>query len=502
MLVGAALVSAGASLLAGCATTPLAGPGAVIRYRQIGACNGTAGVNAGPQAAFVLFQIDSIRNDSGVTFNFDPTKLFVTGPTRESISTVSPVLGVVNAAPASSTPVPPNGQQTDFPPAAFGVVTVATTAGNGAVEANKTRFFLNYDAGPNDPPIFGEALDLARTVWPYTPDCADLRPTLGQSAYRDTGGQISTFRIDPATGALTDLGKPVPDTLVPGDTNQGILADPRGHFLFAMDATVQEVLTYKIQADGSLAPANQSGAATGYNPTRIVTDPAGRFLYVKTNDGIDAFRVDAATGNLSKAGHIAMIGVGSFAVDGSGSFLYVLSDAGMLAVFVINQSSGGLSPVKNLAPVGGFEFMAVSPLSGYLYLIDPISKTVRGFQFDPTKPALTELPVAAPLAITYEYATMTFDPSGGFLYITNDQYGVEAFSVSATGALEPLATPTGLNPSSIVAEPTGRFVYLMNQPDLLQMTGYRLNSSNGALTPLPGAPLSVNGWTLTIPGTY
>jgi 6-phosphogluconolactonase (cycloisomerase 2 family) len=331
---------------------------------------------------------------------------------------------------------------------------------------------------------------------------------LGQNAYADQLGEISTFKIDPATGALTDLGKAVPDTLIAGDQDPGQFAvDPRGHFLFAMDSSVNEVLTYKIHsADGSLYPANATAAGAGVDLERVVIDPAGRFLYVETIEGIDAFLVNAATGNLTKTGHIDAF-VDSFAVDGSGSFLYVLSSppspGETLAAYAIDQSSGALSPVKNLAPVtvsvfSGEYFMTISPESGYLYVSDSHAQAVREFQFDPTKPALTELspPTPEPGA-TF---SLTFDPGGGFLYLVAGNNNVSLFSVLATGALKPLATPTTAMPVSIVAEPTGRFLYLGSFP-ALTVTGYKLSSSNGALTQLPGAPPVVKG-ALTVPGTY
>jgi 6-phosphogluconolactonase len=209
---------------------------------------------------------------------------------------------------------------------------------------------------------------------------------------------------------------------------------------------------------------------------------------------------------LTKTGHVDA-NVDSFAVDGSGNFLYLLSSppspGETLAVYAIDQSSGALSPVTNLAPVTvsvflGEYFMTISPGSGYLYVSDGHAKTVRMFQFDATKPALTEIMPPAPEPGTT--FSLTFEPAGGFLYAVAGVDNVSLYSVSGTGALKPLASPTTATPVSIVAEPTGRFLYMRNFTAQTQ-PGYKLSSSNGALSQLPGTPLVVKG-DLTIPGAY
>ena len=500
------VLAAAALLLTGC-SSPL-GPAAVIQYRQIGACNSGGDVTAGDNAAFVLFQITGINNESSTQFAFDPTKLYVTGAGQQKLSTAAPILSLLNtgAAPAKTVPA---GQQASFPPEAFGVVTVATGAKDGAMEANQARYFLNYNSGSNDPPVLFERLNLARTIWPYTPDCGDMTAIarLGQYAYADQAGEISTLKIDPATGAVTDLGEPVADTFLSGDQDQGIFAvDPRGRFLFAIDSTHNEILTYKIKSDGALDPGQMIGAGATVDPFGLAIDPSGQFHYAATLDGVDAFAVQPA-GNLVSAGHVDALGIESIAMDSGGGFLYVLSapfTGETLAAYAIDRNTGALSPVKNLAPVptepqGGLSFMTINPGSGYLYMHDQVAQTVRTFQFqfDPTKPTLKELPSTP--APNGAFA-LTFEPAGGFLYLLTGSDTVSLFGVSGTGALNPLPSPTALSPVSIVAEPTGRFIYMRTFP-AQTLTGHKLNPSNGSLTALPGAPLTLGG-NPTIPGTY
>jgi DNA-binding beta-propeller fold protein YncE len=495
------LPAAAVVLLAGCSPPP--GPAAVIRYRQIGACNAEAGANS--NAAFVLFQIVGVSNGSSTQFAFDPTKLYVvTGSGQPHLSTTAPILSSLNAMPASAKTVA-GGQEADFPPASFGVVTVTTSA----TGANQARFFLNYAAGSNDPPVLFESLNLSRTMWPDNQNCSDMTPilSLGQYAYADQAGEISTFKIDPATGALSDLDKPVADTFLSGDQDPGVFAvNPNGRFLYAIDSTHNEILIYKIDADGALDPGEMIAAGATVDPFGLVIDPSGQFLYAETIVGVDAFVIQPS-GQLVSAGHIDADGIEAIAIDGSGSFLYVLSapfTGETLTVFAINRNTGALSPVKNLSPVpiealGGLDFMTRDPASGVLYVGDQTAKTVRTFkfQFDPANPTLKELPsTPAPNGLL----GLTVEPAGGFLYLLTGSDAVSLFGVSATGALTPLPTPTTLSPVSIVAEPTGRFLYMRSLP-AQTLNGYKLSSSDGSLTSLPGAPLIVKG-NPTIPGTY
>ncbi len=101
-------------------------------------------------------------------------------------------------------------------------------------------------------------------------------------------------------------------------------------------------------------------------------------------------------------------------------------------------------------------------------------------------------------------------PSGNFLYVTNSNTSFQAppttgpidgsiyaFSInSGTGALTQLpGSPfaTGINPSSIVLDPTGSWAYWTSTSSttgvpLAQIIGYSVNASSGVLSPLSWTP--------------
>jgi hypothetical protein len=158
--------------LAACGQGPLAQDAAVIQFEQVGACNGfTSGAvttSSGPNAAYAVFKIVQIdATKSGVTFSFDPKRLFVTATSPRAFVDnnlqLAQLAGVFRQ-PASQMPA---GKTVQFNGFAFTVVPTATVS--GAVEANQTNYFLTYDLAPGDPGI--TFTKTGRTSWPLTEDC-------------------------------------------------------------------------------------------------------------------------------------------------------------------------------------------------------------------------------------------------------------------------------------------------------------------------------------------
>lgn len=85
-----------------------------------------------------------------------------------------------------------------------------------------------------------------------------------------------------------------------------------------------------------------------------------------------------------------------------------------------------------------------------------------------------------------------------FLYSANDGGTVSAFTIDATtGALTPIAGspfPAGTNPNSIVADPTGKFLYVGDSGSK-DITGYSINPTTGVLTQTSLTPAGSNSTT-------
>jgi hypothetical protein len=163
-----------------CIGPQCAGPPATIAYHQVGACNGSATnpgiVSVGPNAAYVIFNIESIDNSQGSTnFAFDPTNLFVQQARQDffdpGLSIYPKLFGTFAAVPTTVS----KGQDLKFNVNALGALVVTTTTTDGAVEANNTGYFLLYNRQPTDPLINLVKSNASRTSFPVTEDCTTIQ---------------------------------------------------------------------------------------------------------------------------------------------------------------------------------------------------------------------------------------------------------------------------------------------------------------------------------------
>ena len=85
---------------------------------------------------------------------------------------------------------------------------------------------------------------------------------------------------------------------------------------------------------------------------------------------------------------------------------------------------------------------------------------------------------------------MMFDPSGKYLYVANQgSNNVAAYSITSTGLPAALTTSTTTNafgteasPSFLVADPTGKYLFVGNQAGSAGIQAFSV--SNGSLTAL------------------
>lgn len=147
-------------LLAGC---PNPGPpDAIVHWHKVGACNGGQGqsgnpstfYNSGPNAAYVIFAIDSIDNSQvAQAWIADPTRFHVGSSSFDPLLMIyhwvlEPFAMVSTAIPA--------GTNYGFSPSAYGALVVSTSSANGADEANATNYQLLYTPTAGDPGVIME----------------------------------------------------------------------------------------------------------------------------------------------------------------------------------------------------------------------------------------------------------------------------------------------------------------------------------------------------------
>jgi hypothetical protein len=146
------------------------GPSATLTYRQLGACDDYAPgfLMAGANKAYVFFRMDSLDNASSTSVNFDPFQLYV-----PSVGQIDQMLSfewaqTLQGPEAASVTVAAGKVQSLI---GWGVMLVSTDTTDGAVEANKTAYFLVDAPGSNILPV-SETPN--QTSWPYTRDCGSI----------------------------------------------------------------------------------------------------------------------------------------------------------------------------------------------------------------------------------------------------------------------------------------------------------------------------------------
>jgi hypothetical protein len=162
--------------LALCGCTPQ--PDAIIKWHKVGACNGGLGqggdpstsYNAGPNQAYVVFAIESVDNSQvNKAWTIDPTQFHV--GTAKFDPTLMIYHWVLGPFALTNTPIPASG--IGFSTNAYGAMVVATTATDGASEADTANFSLAFTPAAGAPGVVLEQNPAASTA--YTPDCANVQ---------------------------------------------------------------------------------------------------------------------------------------------------------------------------------------------------------------------------------------------------------------------------------------------------------------------------------------
>ncbi|MDO8990766.1 MAG: beta-propeller fold lactonase family protein [Sideroxyarcus sp.] len=371
-------------------------------------------------------------------------------------------------------------------------------AGSGALTSAGT---VSGRVGP-----FSIAMTRGATPVSYTPKfayAANYGPSLQSNP--------AAYRIDPTTGALTR---------VPSESGGALLTavatDPTGRFAYATRELLIEspdiitVLSYRIDAaTGALTnPGNPALMAS--NPRSVTVDPSGRFAYVanQASNNVSAYTIDATTGELTSVGFVNAGGdPWSVSVDPSGRFVYLVNlGSNTVSAYTINPVSGVLTEIDqngaaagNALAVGTLpQSITVDPTGRIAYLTVAGNHTLAAYNIHPVTGALTGISASGTGGNTPSFTAVS--PDGRFAYVTNsgsNDVGVLGID-AATGALTHLGmnVGAGTNPSSIAVDASGQFAYVTNLVSE-DISVYRINASSGALSgagsavPAEQAPISI-----------
>lgn len=289
----------------------------------------------------------------------------------------------------------------------------------------------------------------------------------------DQGGDaLSVYRIDAQTGQLRAAGY-----ALAGSTPVAVITDPAGKYVYVANSGssgANGLSAFAVATDGSLSAITSGSFMTGATPKALTIDPSGKYLYVVNagNNTISGFSIGAG-GTLS-ALTSAVTGASptAIAIDPTGKYLYVANNgttgAGGISAFSINADGSltdlGAGPATGANP----RALAIDPAGKYLYVANAGSAGTNG---------VSVYAIGAGGALT-AVSTGTFttganpdalavDPSGSYLYVANGgangANGVSPFRINADGSLTAVTTgtfTTGPNPAALAVDPSGKFVYV------------------------------------------
>jgi 6-phosphogluconolactonase len=235
---------------------------------------------------------------------------------------------------------------------------------------------------------------------------------LGRFVYtaNSDDSSVSMFTINQSTGALTPTAPASVSTLIPGELlsiPSFLTVDPTGRFLYvtASLSNGSAVFMYTInQTNGFLTPTSPATVVTGGTPFQVVVDPSDKFAYVVNNlsggemtDGVWQYTINSATGVLTQNAQAAV--------------------------------AAGNAPTA----------IAVDPTSRFAYVVNRIDNTVSMYTIDPKTGSLTPNSAtgnpAAAIATGVQPFRIGFDPTGKFVYVTNEGSAASIYTVNNDGTL-------------------------------------------------------------------
>jgi 6-phosphogluconolactonase len=266
---------------------------------------------------------------------------------------------------------------------------------------------------------------------------------------------ISMFTINPSTGVLTPTS---PATVPTGFFPQAIAIDPRGRFVYTANSDDSTVSMFTInQSTGVLTPTSPASVSTMIpgellsQPGFLTVDPSGSFVYVTALDSngatVDMFAIDQTTGFLTPTSPATVSTDGSpfqVVVDPSGKFAYVVNNLSGgeitdgVSQYTRDSTTGVLTESAAAAVAGnGPTAVAVDPTSHFAYVVNRMDNTVSMYTIDSATGNLTP---NGTIAAGTEPFRIDFDPSGKFVYVTNEGSAVSIYTVNSDGTLASVGT--------------------------------------------------------------
>ncbi len=279
-------------------------------------------------------------------------------------------------------------------------------------------------------------------------------------------------------------------------TSSGGGGSTGGNLVYVANSATNTIAGFTI-GTATLTAVSGSPFALGYSPVAAVVTPSNSFLYVAGAGAIYVYTInsDGSLTGASTGAAVAVANVVSLDVSPDGQWLFGL-DAAMTQVdeFQINKSTGALASVAAAAySVTGAvapKAIRVAPNGALVFAALGTGGDVV-FTLNTTSGALASSAVLSLGSTTTSDNGLAIDSTTSYLYIARSgtNGGVAVYKIGAAGVLNQInGSPftAGAQPTSVVLDTTGKYVYVANRGDGT-ISGYSIGTSS-SLSALNGSP--------------
>ncbi len=247
---------------------------------------------------------------------------------------------------------------------------------------------------------------------------------------------VNSYAVDHDTGMFSS---PPVSTLCCNDGISNLLLSPSEQVLHVNNSPSISTISVNSMATLALVGSTPIGSGSA-NASDIAMEPAGKFIYaaIVIPSGVGVFAAQPSNGMLTEQGTIPITGPAPdfLVIDPTGQFLYVMHPANDLQSFRIDGASGGLTSIAT-TPTRGYPSAGAAHPSGkwiYVGMCCNGNPSISGFSIDPGTGNLTEV-TNVPTANGGEPDIVVAEPTGRFLYV-EENLNTDIFSIDPTsGAL-------------------------------------------------------------------
>ena len=235
-----------------------------------------------------------------------------------------------------------------------------------------------------------------------------------------------------------------------------------------------------------------AGSVISENPAASTSVAAGSAVNLTVSSGPAQVAVPNVVGQTQAAATTSITGAGL-----NVGIVTTSSSASVPSGSVISEN-----PVASTSVTAGSAVnltVSSGAAASFAYVSNAGDATLSAYSINSSTGALTVLPGSPiPVPGAGQLYETKIDPSGKFLYVLDDSSPGKVYAFSINGSTGSLTAVTGSpfaagnGSQSLAFDATGSYLYVANLSDNT-ISGYSLNVSTGALTPLTNSPYAALG---------